>query len=88
MSVDGVFPLMPHFGGVPPLAWHCSLADVYPLESVAAEYPGGWDRNAVDAFKAMLAEGQICDMYITNPKKHMVNQVLQVSSSARGHLVG
>ena len=79
VSEDSVFPLMPQFGSVPPLAWHCSLADVFPLEGCTAEYPGGWDRRSVDTLKSLISEGSVCDMFITNPRRHMINEVLQVN---------
>ena len=79
VSEEVVFPLMPQFAGVPALAWQCTLTDIYPLEGCKAEYPGGWDRQSVDAFSNMIEEEENkFDMYITNPRSCMVNEMLQV----------
>ncbi|XP_067930588.1 uncharacterized protein [Watersipora subatra] len=78
VSDDAIFPLMPQFGNMPPLAWHCSLIDVYPLEGCKAEYSGGWDKEAVAAFKSLIQEGGACKIYIANPRTKMHNETLQV----------
>jgi len=78
VCAEGVFPLMPQFSRVPPLAWQCCLTDVYPLEGSRPEFPGGWNSETVNAFTSLLPEGSICEIFITNPRSVMVNEILQV----------